>query len=143
MLGQFNSPIRLPREGNDVPISGPLLNVDPGARKATIVCVLVQAEDNDPDNAVWVEGDGSWDRSSGDTWAGSVSRQGVKPGGGSGELRVGGGEVRGIATATIIRDGSVETRADGKKHLVPPSIETITWCVGVSVEDEGGPAQSA
>ena len=134
MKGQFNSPIRLPRDGDHVPISGPLLNVDPEARKATVVCVLVQGEENDPNNAVWVEGSGSWDRNDGDMWAGSVSREGVKPGGGTGTLQAG-GEVRGIAMATIVRDGSVENG-----RLVPPSLETITWCVGVSVEDEGGQA---
>jgi hypothetical protein len=135
VTGQFNSPIKLPRDGDQVPISGPLLNVEPDARKATVVCVLVQFKENDPNNAVWVEGSGTWDRNDGDMWTGTVSRDGVKPGGGSGSLQVGAGEVRGIATATIVRDGSVENG-----HLVPPSIDTITWCVGVSIEDDGGQA---
>lgn len=134
MLGQFNSPIVLPPSGNDVPISGPLLNVDPSAKSATIVCVLVQGEDNDPDNAVWVEGRGSWEQGQPD-WTGIVSREGTKPGGGSGSLQPGAGEVRGIATATIVRDGSVEMGPDGKRHLVPPSLDMITWCVGVGLED--------
>jgi hypothetical protein len=140
VTGQFNSPIRLPQDGDQVPISGPLLNVDPEARKATVVCVLVQGKENDPANAVWVEGTGTWERGGGNMWTGTVSRNGVKPGGGNGSLQAGtaAGEVRGIATATIVRDGSIQNG-----HLVPPSLETITWCVGVRIEDEGGVTQSA
>jgi hypothetical protein len=133
MKAQFTSPIRLPRDpGADVPVEGPLLDVDPEARKATVVCLLVQAKDDDPDNAVWVEGRGEWSHGE-EVWSGSVSREGTKPDGGSGTLEVGAGEVRGIAMATIVRDGSIE---DGK--LVPPSLETITWCVGVRVENDDG-----
>jgi hypothetical protein len=132
MRGQFNSPITLPRGSDEVPVSGPLLDVEPDAVRATIVCVLVQSTSDDPDNAVWVEGRGTWERGQND-WQGSVSRSGRKPGGASGMLRADGGDVRGIAKATIVRDGSVE---DGR--LVPPSLDTITWCVGVHVRDEGG-----
>ena len=143
MLGQFNSPIVLPPSGNDIPVSGPLNNVDPSAKSATIVCVLVQGKESDPDNAVWVEGRGTWQQ--GDpNWVGTVSRNGTKPGGGSGSLQPGAGEVRGIATATIVRDGSVETYVDEngvtKRHLVPPSLDMITWCVGVRVTAQGAQA---
>ena len=143
MQGQFNSPIVLPPSGNAVPVSGPLLNVDPSAKSATIVCVLVQGRDNDPDNAVWVEGHGTWQQGDPD-WTGTVNRDGTKPGGGTGSLQPGAGEVRGIATATIVRDGSVETYVDEngvqKRHLVPPSFDMITWCVGVRVTAQGGQA---
>ena len=133
MRGQFNSPITLPRDGGEVPITGPLLDVDADARRATIVCVLVQSKEDDADNAVWVEGRGTWERGQ-SNWEGTVSREGRKPDGSTGALQAGAGEVRGIATATIVRDGSVENG-----HLVPPSIDTITWCVGVGVRDDGTP----
>jgi hypothetical protein len=134
MRGQFTSPIWLPRDQDQpVPVAGPL-EVDSDARSAIVVCVLVQFRDDDPMNAVWVEGHGTWKQGDAD-WSGTVSRVGSTPGGGTGKLEAG-GEVRGIAQATIVKGGSVEDGEDGKKHLVPPSLETLTWCVGVRVRDE-------
>jgi hypothetical protein len=151
MKAQFTSPIKLPRDPADaVPVDGPLKQIDPDVRKANVVCVLVQAKDRDADNAVWVEGHGTWERSDDEsqdgTWSGTVNRKGMKPGGESGMLEAGdgAGEVRGIAMAIVVKDGTVETVNEGtpeeRKKLVPPSIETITWCVGVSVEDDTGQA---
>ena len=134
MLGQFTSPIWLPRDEHEpVQVEGPL-EVDADARNAVVVCVLVQFKDTDPMNAVWVEGHGTWKQGDAN-WTGTVSREGRTPGGGTGKLEAG-GEVRGIAMATIVKGGSVEDGEDGKKHLVPPSLETLTWCVGVRVRDE-------
>jgi hypothetical protein len=134
MNGQFTSPIWLPRDlDQPVQVEGPL-TVDSDARSATVVCVLVQFNSNDPSTAVWVEGHGTWKQ--GDSnWSGTVSREGSTPGGGTGKLEAG-GEVRGIAMATVVKGGSVEGEGDAK-HLVPPSLETLTWCVGVRVRDEG------
>jgi hypothetical protein len=139
MRGQFNSPISLPRDQDaPVPVAGPLV-VDSDATSATVVCVLVQFKEDDPMTAVWVEGHGTWKQ--GDTdWSGYVSREGRTPGGGTGKLEAGAGEVRGIAMATIVKGGSVEDGEDGKKHLVPPSLETLTWCVGVRVQNDGAQA---
>lgn len=135
MLGQFTSPIWLPRdEHQPVQVAGPL-TVDPDARSAVVVCVLVQFKDDDPANAVWVEGHGTWTQGDAD-WTGTVSREGRTPGGGTGKLEAGAGEVRGIAMATIVKDGTLKNGEDGKKHLVPPSLETLTWCVGVGVREE-------
>lgn len=134
MRGQFISPILLPRDQHaPVPVAGPL-EVDSDATSATVVCVLVQFKDSDPTTAVWVEGHGTWKQGDAN-WSGYVTREGSTPGGGTGKLEAG-GEVRGIAMATIVKGGSVEDGEDGKKHLVPPSLETLTWCVGVRARDE-------
>lgn len=135
MNGQFTSPIWLPRDLDaPVPLEG-TLEVESDAKSGTVVCVLVQFTDDDPNTAVWVEGHGTWNPGT-TSWSGHVSREGSRPGGGTGKLQAG-GEVRGIAMATIVKGGKVEDGEDGKKHLVPPSLETLTWCVGVRVKNEG------
>ena len=131
MKGQFNSPVQLPsRLDEPVTVTGPLLEVDPDADEATIVCVLVQGDmDNTDQNPVWVEGRGEWTRTSGsDDWEGSVAREGRVIGGGRRMLVP--GAARGIAVAVAVREE--KPGPDGK--LVPPSIDTITWCVNVELE---------
>jgi hypothetical protein len=132
--GQFNSPVDLPGDIRDaVPVSGPLLQVDPEADEATIVCVLVQGDmDMDETNEttaqppVWVEGKGTWKQ--GDTdWTGTVSRDGRVIGGGRRALVP--GPARGIAVAVAVTEE--EPGADGK--MVPPRIDTITWCVNIEL----------
>ncbi|MFL5922315.1 MAG: hypothetical protein ACJ75Q_02820 [Gaiellaceae bacterium] len=129
MKGQFNSPVTLPSNPNDpVPVSGPLLQVDPSADEATIVCVLVQGElDDKNQNAVWVEGRGSWKKGETD-WTGTVGREGRVIGGGHRTL--GPGRARGIAVAVVVTE---EEAIPGK--IVPPSIDTLTWCVNIELDD--------
>jgi hypothetical protein len=129
--GQFNSPVTLPSNTNDpVEVSGPLLDVDPGAERAWLVCVLVQGDmDDKNENPVWVEGTGSWQK--GDTdWSGTVARKGRVIGGGGGQRALGPGPARGIAVAVVVTE---EEAVPGK--LVPPSIDTLTWCVNIELDD--------
>ena len=83
MKGQFNSPVDLPGDIRDpVPVAGPLVQVDPKADFATIVCVLVQGDMDEPadpnvprEPPVWVEGRRT--REQGDTnRTAEVSREG-------------------------------------------------------------------
>jgi hypothetical protein len=129
--GQFNSPVTLPSDPHDpVAVSGPLLDVDPGAERATLVCVLVQGDLDDRNQApVWVEGTGSWEK--GDTdWRGTVSREGRIIGGTGGRRTLGPGSARGIAVAVVVTE---EEAVPGK--IVPPSIDTLTWCVNIELDD--------
>jgi hypothetical protein len=130
--GQFNSPVTLPSNPNDpVDVSGPLLDVDPGAERAWLVCVLVQGDMDEDKNEspVWVEGTGSWQK--GDTdWSGTVAREGRVIGGKGGTRPLGPGRARGIAVAVVVTE---EEAVPGK--LVPPSIDTLTWCVNIELED--------
>lgn len=139
MKGQFNSPVTLPSNPNDpVDVSGPLLDVDPGAERAWLVCVLVQGDmDEKNENPVWVEGTGSWKK--GDTnWTGTVAREGRVIGGGGASRALGPGSARGIAVAVVVTE---EEAVPGK--LVPPSIDTLTWCVNIELEDGAGGACQA
>ena len=137
MKGQFNSPVALPSDPHDpVDVSGPLLDVDPGAQRAYLVCVLVQGDmdaDADTDEKkqppVWVEGTGSWQK--GDTdWRGEVAREGRVIGGKGATRTLGPGAARGIAVAVVVTE---EEAIPGE--LVPPSIDTLTWCVNIKLED--------
>lgn len=132
MKGQFNSPVDLPGDIRDpVPVSGPLLQVDPEADEASIVCVLVQGDMDDTsatpgEPPVWVEGKGTWKKGDSD-WAGEVSRDGRVIGGGRRALVP--GPARGIAIAVAVTEE--EPGADGR--MVPPRIDTITWCVNIEL----------
>ena len=135
MKGQFNSPVDLPGDIRDpVPVAGPLVQVDPKADFATIVCVLVQGDMDEPadpnvprEPPVWVEGRGTWEQ--GDTnWTGEVSRDGRVIGKNLRRALVP-GPARGIAIAVAVAEE--EEAADGRK--VPPRIDTITWCVNIEL----------
>lgn len=132
MKGQFNSPVELPGDVRDpVSVSGPLLQVDPEADEATIVCVLVQGDmddesQNQSQNPVWVEGTGTWKKGQSD-WEGTVSRDGRVIGGGRRALVP--GPARGIAVAVAVTE---EQPAGGR--MVPPRIDTVTWCVNIKLE---------
>ena len=134
MQGQFNSPITLPSDPHDpVPVSGPLLNVDPGADRAYLTCVLVQGDLDRTDDTkpppIWVEGRGTWEK--GDTdWRGEVDREGRVIGGRGATRSLGPGAARGIAVAVVVTE---EDAIAGK--LVPPSIDTLTWCVNIKLDD--------
>jgi hypothetical protein len=131
--GQFNSPVDLPGDIRDpVPVAGPLLQVDPEADEATIVCVLVQGDmdetsENPTEPPVWVEGRGSWKK--GDTdWTGEVNRDGRVIGGGRRALVP--GAARGIAIAVSV----TEEEPDATGKMVPPRIDTVTWCVNIELQ---------
>jgi hypothetical protein len=131
--GQFNSPVKLPSDPHDpVVVTGPLLDVDPGAESATLVCVLVQGDlDEDKhDSPVWVQGSGHWQKGD-DNWTGAVSREGRVIGGKGATRTLGPGSARGIAVAVVVTE---EEAIPGK--LVPPSIDTLTWCVNIKLEDD-------
>ena len=143
MKGQFNSPVTLPSDQHDpVAVSGPLLDVDPGAQRAYLVCVLVQGDmDADTDNKkqppVWVEGTGTWQK--GDTdWTGEVAREGLVIGGKGATRTLGPGAARGIAVAVVVTE---EEAIPGE--LVPPSIDTLTWCVNIKLDDGSAGAYQA
>ena len=135
MRGQFNSPVDLPGDVRDpVPVAGPLLEVDPEADQATIVCVLVQGEMDDtsrdpadpPAPPVWVEGRGTWNQDE-TAWTGTVSRDGRVIGGGRRALVP--GPARGIAVAVAV----IEQPEDNGR-MVPPRIDTVTWCVNIELQ---------
>jgi hypothetical protein len=130
--GQFNSPVNLPPDIRDpVPVSGPLLQVDPEADEASIVCVLVQGDlDATPaESPVWVEGKGTWKKGQGD-WSGEVSREGRVIGENGVSRMLVAGPARGIAIAVAVTEE--EPAADGR--IVPPRIDTITWCVNIELQ---------
>jgi hypothetical protein len=126
MHGQFDSPITLPTDPTkQVDISGPLHDVDPKATKARVLFLVIQG---DGDNAVTVEGEGTWLRGSEDTpWFGRVDRKGKRAAGGMATLEA--GPARGIALAIALKDGEL---VGG--HFIPPSIEALTWCVNIEFE---------
>ncbi|MFL5979470.1 MAG: hypothetical protein ACJ76O_12710 [Gaiellaceae bacterium] len=121
----------MPRNTSDpVEVSGPLLNVDPGADRATLVCVLVQGDlDDRNESPVWVEGTGSWKKGDSD-WSGTVAREGRVIGESGRRRTLGAGNARGIAVAVVVTE---EEAIPGK--IVPPTIDTLTWCVDIELED--------
>jgi hypothetical protein len=134
--GQFNPRVNLPGDIRDpVPVAGPLHDVDPKADFATIVCVVVQGDMEEPadpnvprEPPVWVEGRGTWEQ--GDTnWTGEVSRDGRVIGKNLRRALVP-GAARGIAIAVAVAEE--DKAADGR--TVPPRIDTITWCVNIELE---------
>jgi hypothetical protein len=128
--GQFTSPITLPLDLDEkIAVRGPLLEIEDGIHKATIVCVLVQG-DRDP---VWVEGRGKW--KDGETeWTGWVGRKGRTISGAHADtpLQADDKHARGVAMAIAVKDATEE---NGK--FVPPSIVTVTWCVDVALVNAG------
>jgi hypothetical protein len=124
MHGQFDSPVELPNDPDElIRISGPLLEVDPRADRATVHFLIVQGEGED---SVIVDGEGTWRKGPPETpWTGTVRRVGKRAGGGEGTLRA--APARGIAVAVAIKDGELLG-----SEFVPPSIETLTWCVNIA-----------
>jgi len=124
MHGQFDSPVELPTDPDElIRISGPLLEVGPRADRATVHFLIVQGEGED---SVIVNGEGTWTQGPQETpWTGTVGRVGKRAGGGDGTLTE--GPARGIAVAVAIKDGELVGR-----EFVPPSIETLTWCVNIT-----------
>jgi hypothetical protein len=128
--GQFTSPITLPLDIDEkVAVGGPLKEIEDGIHKATVVCVLVQG-DEDP---VWVEGRGKWKEGQTE-WTGHVARKGRKRGSSTPDtpLQPDDKHARGVAMAIAVKDATEEGG-----RFVPPSIVTVTWCVDVALVDAG------
>lgn len=119
-VGRFDRKLPLPRSGR-IPIKGPFNPQDRGVDAARVLFMIVQGEDED---AVIVNGEGTWERENGNDWSGTAPRSGPRVGGhGNGTLRP--GLARGIALSVVIKPGKVFDR--GRK-FDPPTIEALTWC---------------
>jgi hypothetical protein len=119
-VGRFDRRLPLPTRG-PIPIKGPFNPQDRLVDAAKVLFLIVQGEDQ---NAVIVNGEGTWHRARGKDWSGTAPRRGPRVGGhGTGTLRQ--GLARGIALAVVIKPGKV---FDGGHKFEPPSIETLTWC---------------
>jgi hypothetical protein len=119
-VGRFDRELPLPRQGR-VAVKGPFKPQDRAVNTARVLFLIVQGEGED---AVIVDGEGSWNRADGTDWNGMVDRRGKRVGGqGTGTLKL--GLARGIALSVVIKPGSVFDR--GRK-FDPPAIETLTWC---------------
>ena len=119
-VGRFDRELPLPRQGR-VPVKGPFKPQDRAVNTARVLFLIVQGEGED---AVIVDGEGSWNRANGTAWNGTVDRRGKRVGGeGTGTLKL--GLARGIALSVVVKPGSVFDR--GRK-FDPPTIETLTWC---------------
>jgi len=118
-VGRFDRELTLPDRG-DITIKGPFDPQDPTVDSARVLFLIVHGEDED---AVIVEGEGTWKRAGGDDWSGTAPRTGRRVGGGTGKL--GPGPARGIALSVVIKPGTVPP---GGHRFDPPAIETLTWC---------------
>ena len=118
--GRFDRRLPLPKQGR-IPIKGPFNPQDRAVDAAKVLFLIVQGDGQD---AVVVEGEGTWQRARGNDWRGTVPRRGPRVGGhGMGALRP--GHARGIALSVVIKPGKA---FDGGRRFEPPAIETLTWC---------------
>jgi hypothetical protein len=119
-IGRFDRELPLPRQGR-ITVKGPFKPQDLAVDAAKVLFLIVQGEGED---AVIVNGEGTWNRENGTDWTGSAPRSGPHAGGhGTGTLHL--GLARGIAVSVVIKPGKVFGR--GRK-FDPPSIEALTWC---------------
>ena len=118
--GRFDRRLPLPKQGR-IPIKGPFNPQDRAVDAAKVLFLIVQGEDED---AVIVNGEGTWHRAHGNEWRGTAPRRGPRVGGGgTGTLRK--GLARGIALSVVIKPGQILDRG---RRFEPPAIETLTWC---------------
>ncbi len=118
--GRFDRRLPLPKQGR-VPIKGPFNPQDRAVDAAKVLFLIVQGEDQD---AVIVNGEGTWHRKDGNEWRGTAPRRGPRVGGnGMGALRK--GLARGIASLGrhqaghgLRRRTQVRTAGDRNPHLV-------------------------
>ena len=118
--GRFDRRLPLPRQGR-IPIKGPFNPQDRAVDAARVQFLIVQGED---ENAVIVNGEGSWHRARGNDWRGQPLEAGLAFRATERE-RFGRGLARGIALAVVIKPGKVFDRG---RRFDPPSIESLTWC---------------
>ncbi len=118
--GRFDRRLPLPRQGR-IPIKGPFNPQDRAVDAARVQFLIVQGED---ENAVIVNGEGSWHRARGNDWRGTAPRSGPRVSGhGTGTLRPG--------ARPRHRAGSRDQAGkvfDRGRRFDPPSIESLTWC---------------
>ena len=118
--GRFDRKLPLPSSGR-IPIKGPFNPQDGKVDSAKVLFLIVQGEGDD---AVIVDGEGTWNRENGTEWSGTTARRGRHAGGkGTGQLHH--GLARGIALSVVIKPGKTFDR--GRK-FDPPTIESLTWC---------------
>jgi hypothetical protein len=118
--GRFDRKLPLPRSGR-VTIKGPFNPQDSKVDSAKVLFLIVQGEGAE---AVIVEGEGTWNRGTGNEWSGTTARSGKHAGGG-GTGRLHHGLARGIAHSVVVKPGKTFDR--GRK-FDPPTIEALTWC---------------
>jgi len=119
-VGRFDRKLPLPRSGR-IRVKGPFNPQDNKVESAKVLFLIVQGEGED---AVIVDGEGTWERAKGDEWSATIDRRGKHVGGkGTGQLHR--GLARGIALSVVIKPGKTFDR--GHK-FDPPTIESLTWC---------------
>jgi hypothetical protein len=119
-VGRFDRELPLPRQGR-IPVKGPFNPQDRGVDAGRVLFMIVQGEGED---AVIVNGEGTWNRANGTDWSGTAPRSGPHAGGhGTGTLHL--GLARGIALSVVIKPGKVFDRG---RRFDPPAIEALTWC---------------
>ena len=119
-VGKFDRELPLPPQGR-IPIKGPFDPQDRAVDAAKVLFLIVQGDGED---AVVVNGEGTWHRTGGNDWSGTAPRRGPRAGGqGMGALQQ--GPARGIALSIVIKPGEVFDRG---RRFEPPAIETLTWC---------------
>ena len=123
--GRFDRKLPLPSSGR-VTVKGPFNPQDSKVDSAKVLFLIVQGEGDD---AVIVNGEGTWDRANGNEWSGTTDRRGKHAGGkGMGQLHP--GLARGIALSVVIKPGKTFDR--GRK-FDPPTIESLTWCADFQI----------
>jgi hypothetical protein len=118
--GRFDRRLPLPSSGR-ITVKGPFNPQDSKVGSAKVLFLIVQGEGDD---AVIVDGEGTWNRANGNEWSGTTDRRG-KHAGGKGTGRLQPGLARGIALSVVFKPGKTFDR--GRK-FDPPTIETLTWC---------------
>jgi hypothetical protein len=119
-VGRFDRRLPLPSSGR-ITVKGPFNPQDNKVDSATVLFLIVQGEGED---AVIVDGEGTWNRANGNEWSGTTDRRG-KHVGGEGTGRLHPGLARGIALSVVIKPAKTFDR--GRK-FDPPTIEALTWC---------------
>jgi hypothetical protein len=118
--GRFDRELPLPSSGR-ITIKGPFNPQDNKVDGAKVLFLVVQGEGED---AVIVDGEGTWERANGNEWSGTIARRGTHVGGeGTGPLTL--GLARGIALSVVIKPGKT---FDHGRRFDPPTIEALTWC---------------
>jgi hypothetical protein len=119
-VGRFDRRLPLPSSGR-ITVRGPFNPQDNKVDSAKVLFLIVQGEGED---AVIVDGEGTWNRANGTEWSATIDRRGKHVGGeGTGRLHL--GLARGIAYSIVIKPGKTFDR--GRK-FDPPTIEALTWC---------------
>ena len=117
--GRFDRELPLPPQGR-VPIKGPFDPQDPAVDAARVLFLIVQGEGED---AVIVNGEGTWHARDGNEWSGTAPRTGPRVGGRNGNASAGARPRH--RTLGRHQAGHGPRR---RTRFEPPAIETLTWC---------------